>query len=78
MIGTPDEIIKRITAAQKACSFSEITIVTQFGDMPYEEAIAEHEAVRAGSAAGRACDGSAAACRRAAGPKALKPSLLSA
>lgn len=38
LIGTPDEIIKRIQAAQKACSFSEITIVPQFGDMPYEEA----------------------------------------
>jgi alkanesulfonate monooxygenase SsuD/methylene tetrahydromethanopterin reductase-like flavin-dependent oxidoreductase (luciferase family) len=39
MIGTPDEIIKRINAAQQACSFSEITIVPQFGDMPYEEAM---------------------------------------
>jgi alkanesulfonate monooxygenase SsuD/methylene tetrahydromethanopterin reductase-like flavin-dependent oxidoreductase (luciferase family) len=39
MIGTPDEIIKRIAAAQKACSFSEITIVPQFGDMPYDEAM---------------------------------------
>lgn len=38
MIGTPDEVIKRIIAAQKACSFSEITIVPQFGDMPYDEA----------------------------------------
>jgi alkanesulfonate monooxygenase SsuD/methylene tetrahydromethanopterin reductase-like flavin-dependent oxidoreductase (luciferase family) len=38
MIGTPDEIIKRILAAQQACSFSEITIVPQFGDMPYDEA----------------------------------------
>jgi alkanesulfonate monooxygenase SsuD/methylene tetrahydromethanopterin reductase-like flavin-dependent oxidoreductase (luciferase family) len=38
MIGTPDEIIKRIIAAQRACSFSEITIVPQFGDMPYDEA----------------------------------------
>lgn len=40
MIGTPDEVIRRIIAAQEACSFSEITLVTQFGDMPYEEAVA--------------------------------------
>jgi alkanesulfonate monooxygenase SsuD/methylene tetrahydromethanopterin reductase-like flavin-dependent oxidoreductase (luciferase family) len=39
MIGTPEEIIKRIQAAQQACSFCEITIVPQFGDMPYEEAM---------------------------------------
>lgn len=39
LIGTPDEIIKRIIAAQEACSFSEITIVPQFGDMPYSEAM---------------------------------------
>ena len=38
MIGTPEEVYKRIKAAQLACSFSEITIVPQFGDMPYEEA----------------------------------------
>ena len=38
MIGTPEEVIKRIVAAQKACSFSEITIVPQFGIMPYDEA----------------------------------------
>jgi hypothetical protein len=38
MIGTPDEVIVRISAAQKACSFSEITIVPQFGTMPYDEA----------------------------------------
>ena len=38
MFGTPDEIIKRVIAAQRACSFSEMTIVPQFGDMPYEEA----------------------------------------
>jgi hypothetical protein len=31
-------VIKRIIAAQKACSFSEITIVPQFGTMPYDEA----------------------------------------
>ncbi len=38
MIGTPEEVIKRIKAAQQACSFSEITIVPQFGTMPYDEA----------------------------------------
>ena len=38
MIGTPEEVIKRIIAAQQACSFSAITIVPQFGTMPYEEA----------------------------------------
>ena len=38
MIGTPDEVIKRIIAAQKACSFCEITILPQFGSMPYDEA----------------------------------------
>jgi alkanesulfonate monooxygenase SsuD/methylene tetrahydromethanopterin reductase-like flavin-dependent oxidoreductase (luciferase family) len=38
MIGTPEEVIKRIMAAQEACSFSEITIVPQFGHMPYDEA----------------------------------------
>jgi alkanesulfonate monooxygenase SsuD/methylene tetrahydromethanopterin reductase-like flavin-dependent oxidoreductase (luciferase family) len=38
LIGTPDEIVRRIQAAQKACSFSEITIVPQFGHMPYAEA----------------------------------------
>jgi alkanesulfonate monooxygenase SsuD/methylene tetrahydromethanopterin reductase-like flavin-dependent oxidoreductase (luciferase family) len=39
IIGTPDEIIKRIVAAQRACSFSEITLVAQFGDMPHDEAM---------------------------------------
>jgi len=38
MIGTPEEVINRIIAAQNACSFSEITIVPQFGTMPYDEA----------------------------------------
>ena len=38
MIGTPDEVVKRIQAAQKAASFQEITIVSQFGTMPYDEA----------------------------------------
>jgi alkanesulfonate monooxygenase SsuD/methylene tetrahydromethanopterin reductase-like flavin-dependent oxidoreductase (luciferase family) len=39
MIGTPDEIINRISAAQQACSFSEVTIVPQFGTMPWGEAL---------------------------------------
>lgn len=39
LIGTPEEILKRITAAQEACSFSEMTIVPQFGTMPYEQAM---------------------------------------
>lgn len=39
MIGTPELIIAKIKAAQIACSFSEITIVPQFGTMPYDEAI---------------------------------------
>jgi alkanesulfonate monooxygenase SsuD/methylene tetrahydromethanopterin reductase-like flavin-dependent oxidoreductase (luciferase family) len=38
MIGTPEEVINRIMAAQQACSFSEITIVPQFGTMPHDEA----------------------------------------
>jgi alkanesulfonate monooxygenase SsuD/methylene tetrahydromethanopterin reductase-like flavin-dependent oxidoreductase (luciferase family) len=39
MIGTPQEVYDRIKAAQAACSFSEITIVPQFGVMPYENAM---------------------------------------
>jgi alkanesulfonate monooxygenase SsuD/methylene tetrahydromethanopterin reductase-like flavin-dependent oxidoreductase (luciferase family) len=39
MIGTPEDCYDRIKAAQAACSFSEITIVPQFGIMPYEEAM---------------------------------------
>jgi alkanesulfonate monooxygenase SsuD/methylene tetrahydromethanopterin reductase-like flavin-dependent oxidoreductase (luciferase family) len=38
MIGAPDEVIRKIKAAQEACSFSEITIIPQFGSMPHEEA----------------------------------------
>ena len=38
MIGTPDEVYERIIAAQRACSFAEVTLVPQFGQMPYEEA----------------------------------------
>jgi alkanesulfonate monooxygenase SsuD/methylene tetrahydromethanopterin reductase-like flavin-dependent oxidoreductase (luciferase family) len=40
LIGAPEEIFNRIVAAQEACSFSELTIVPQFGTMPYEEALA--------------------------------------
>jgi alkanesulfonate monooxygenase SsuD/methylene tetrahydromethanopterin reductase-like flavin-dependent oxidoreductase (luciferase family) len=40
LIGTPEEIFNRITAAQEACSFQELTIVPQFGTMPYDEAMA--------------------------------------
>jgi len=38
MIGTPEVIIERIAASQKACSFSEITVIPQFGTMPWDEA----------------------------------------
>ncbi|MBW0012508.1 LLM class flavin-dependent oxidoreductase [Mycobacterium sp.] len=43
LIGTPEEIFSRIKAAQEACSFCELTIVPQFGTMPYPEAIASTE-----------------------------------
>lgn len=43
LIGTPEEIFNRIVAAQKACSFSELTIVPHFGTMPYQEAMASTE-----------------------------------
>jgi alkanesulfonate monooxygenase SsuD/methylene tetrahydromethanopterin reductase-like flavin-dependent oxidoreductase (luciferase family) len=38
MIGTPDTVFEKIKAAQEACSFCEITIVSHFGQMPPEEA----------------------------------------
>ncbi len=38
MIGTPEECYNRIKRAQELCSFSEITLVTQMGTMPYDEA----------------------------------------
>ena len=38
MIGTPDTVFAKIRAAQEACSFCEITIVSHFGQMPPEEA----------------------------------------
>ncbi len=43
LIGTPEEIFNRIKAAQEACSFAELTIVPQFGTMPYAEAMASTE-----------------------------------
>ena len=39
MFGTPDQVYERIRAAQQACSFSEITILSNFGTMPYEVAV---------------------------------------
>lgn len=39
MFGTPDQVYNRIKAAQEACSFSEITILSNFGTMPYEVAV---------------------------------------
>jgi alkanesulfonate monooxygenase SsuD/methylene tetrahydromethanopterin reductase-like flavin-dependent oxidoreductase (luciferase family) len=39
MIGTPDTVFEKIRAAQAACSFQEITLVTHFGTMPHEEAM---------------------------------------
>ncbi len=38
LIGTPDQVYERIVASQQACSFSEITLMPQFGTMPYAEA----------------------------------------
>jgi len=39
LIGTPDEVYRRIVEAQRVCSFSELTLVPQFGVMPYVEAM---------------------------------------
>lgn len=38
LIGTPEVIIERIEAAQKACSFSEVTIIPNFGTMTSPQA----------------------------------------
>jgi alkanesulfonate monooxygenase SsuD/methylene tetrahydromethanopterin reductase-like flavin-dependent oxidoreductase (luciferase family) len=38
LIGTPDIIIERIQACQKACSFSEVTIIPNFGTMTVSQA----------------------------------------
>ena len=40
LIGTPDTIFEKLKAAQEACSFSEVTIVPQFGTLPYADGIA--------------------------------------
>ena len=40
LIGTPEVVFEKLKAAQEACSFSEVTIVPQFGTMPYEDAFA--------------------------------------
>lgn len=39
LIGTPETVFTKLKAAQEACSFSEVTIVPQFGTMPYEKAM---------------------------------------
>ena len=39
MIGTPEVIFEKLKAAQEACSFSEVTIVPQFGTMSYADGI---------------------------------------
>jgi alkanesulfonate monooxygenase SsuD/methylene tetrahydromethanopterin reductase-like flavin-dependent oxidoreductase (luciferase family) len=39
MFGTPEQVYDRIKASQAACSFSEITILSNFGTMPYDVAI---------------------------------------
>jgi alkanesulfonate monooxygenase SsuD/methylene tetrahydromethanopterin reductase-like flavin-dependent oxidoreductase (luciferase family) len=39
MFGTPEQVYERIKAAQEACSFSEITILSNFGTMPYDVAL---------------------------------------
>jgi alkanesulfonate monooxygenase SsuD/methylene tetrahydromethanopterin reductase-like flavin-dependent oxidoreductase (luciferase family) len=39
MIGTPETVFAKIAAAQRACSFQEITLVTHFGNMPHEAAM---------------------------------------
>jgi alkanesulfonate monooxygenase SsuD/methylene tetrahydromethanopterin reductase-like flavin-dependent oxidoreductase (luciferase family) len=38
MFGTPEQCYDRIKKAQEACSFSEITVLPQFGTMPWDEA----------------------------------------
>jgi len=43
LVGPPEQIIERIIAGQKACSFSEVTLVPNFGTMTMEEA---HASVR--------------------------------
>jgi alkanesulfonate monooxygenase SsuD/methylene tetrahydromethanopterin reductase-like flavin-dependent oxidoreductase (luciferase family) len=43
LIGTPDTIIERIIEGQKACAYAEITLVPNFGNMPFAEARASVE-----------------------------------
>jgi alkanesulfonate monooxygenase SsuD/methylene tetrahydromethanopterin reductase-like flavin-dependent oxidoreductase (luciferase family) len=38
LIGTPDRIFERIQEGQKLCSYSEITVIPHFGEMPREDA----------------------------------------
>jgi alkanesulfonate monooxygenase SsuD/methylene tetrahydromethanopterin reductase-like flavin-dependent oxidoreductase (luciferase family) len=40
LIGTPDVIIERIRANQHACSFSEVTVIPNFGSMTISQAMA--------------------------------------
>jgi alkanesulfonate monooxygenase SsuD/methylene tetrahydromethanopterin reductase-like flavin-dependent oxidoreductase (luciferase family) len=40
LVGTPDIIIERIRANQRACSFSEITVIPNFGSMTIPQAMA--------------------------------------
>jgi hypothetical protein len=67
MIGTPDEVIGRIEAARKACSFSEITIGPQFNEMSYDEA-RESTILEPRSAAGPVANHSAGLCSTDARP----------
>ena len=39
LIGTPETVFEKLKDAQEACSFCEVTIVPQFGTMPYELAM---------------------------------------
>jgi len=43
LVGAPETIIRRIIDNQKACAFSEITIVPNFGTMPVQESRASLE-----------------------------------
>lgn len=38
LVGTPDELIERIKAAQEASSFDQLTLISPFGNMPYDRA----------------------------------------
>ena len=43
LVGTPDQLIERIQAAQQASSFDELTLISPFGNMPYDKAKASIE-----------------------------------